>query len=153
MIRFIIRYFDRLEDKVRSRLSHRSMLYAFIGGSLTVMFWRAIWHTADKLMLGGSFSDMVSEGSILLKANGFWGLFFYEPFTLIWTVGFLLLTGLFVSIMIGDRIILSGIKREKRVDEKTEEEIKREEEEIKNLAQKISVMSKDLEEIKQLLKK
>lgn len=35
-------------------------------------------------------------------------------------------TGLFVSFFIGDRIIISGIKEEKRIDEETEEEIKRE---------------------------
>jgi len=153
MIRFIIRYFDKLEDKVRSRLSHRSILYALIGGSLTVMFWRAIWHTSDKIMYGENFSDMFNEASIILKTNGFWSFFFYEPITLIWTIIFLLITGLFVSIMIGDRIILSGIKHEKRVDEKTEEEIKKEEEEIKNIMQKISTIAGDLKEVKELLKK
>jgi hypothetical protein len=153
MINFFVRFFDRLEDRVRSRLSHRSILYAFIGGSLTVMFWRAIWHTSDKIMYGESFSDMFNEASIILKTNGFWGLFFYEPFTLIWTVVFLLITGLFVSIMIGDRIIISGIKHEKRVDEKTKEEIEKEEIEIKSLVQKFSIISKDLEEIKELLKR
>jgi hypothetical protein len=92
----------------------------------------------------------VYEGS---KFGKFLYYFFYEPNTIIWTAGLLLLTGLFVSTMIGDRIILSGLKHEKKVDEKTEEEIKQEEEQIALLNKKVSQISKDIEEIKTLLKK
>jgi hypothetical protein len=55
--------------------------------------------------------------------------------------------------MIGDRIILSGLKHEKKVDEKTEEEIREEEQQIVLLNKKVSEISKDIEEIKALLKK
>ncbi|MFA5934656.1 MAG: hypothetical protein WC827_02110 [Candidatus Paceibacterota bacterium] len=153
IIKFIVRYFDRVEDRLRSRLSHRSILYAAIGGILTVLFWRAVWHTADKIMIGRDLSYMIKEAGRIFKVGGWFGVIFYEPVTLIWTLAFLLLTGLFVSIMIGDKIILSGIKHEKRVDEKTEDEIEKEESEIKDIFQKIGVMSKDIEEIKSLLKK
>lgn len=137
MFKFIVRFFDRLEDKVRARLSHRSIVYAFIGGMGVVLFWRGIWHTAD----------------ILQAKGGIWGYIFYEPNTVVWTSAMLLLTGLFVSIMIGDRIILSGIKHEKRVDEKTEEEIRQEEEQIKKINLRIDQISHDVSEIKTLLKK
>jgi hypothetical protein len=145
----IFRFFDKLEDRVRVRLSHRSIFYALIGGSLVVLFWRGIWHTGDILMERGA-EMYVYEGS---KFGKFLYYFFYEPNTIIWTAGLLLLTGLFVSTMIGDRIILSGLKHEKKVDEKTEEEIKQEEEQIALLNKKVSQISKDIEEIKTLLKK
>ena len=137
MIKQIIHFFDKLEDKVRVRLSHRSIFYAFLGGTFTVIFWRGVWHTVD----------------ILEAKGGILGYIFYEPNTIVWTLALLLLTGLFVSIMIGDRIILSGLKHEKKIEEKTEEEIKQEELEIKNIRSQVSQISKDIEEIKTLLKK
>ena len=145
----IFRFFDKLEDKVRVRLSHRSIFYALVGGSLVVLFWRGIWHSADILMRMGA-EMYISNGSGFGK---FLYYFFYEPNTIIWTVLLLLLTGLFVSTMIGDRIILSGLKHEKKVDEKTEEEIKQEDEHIILIRKKIDKMSADIEEIKILLKK
>ena len=144
----ILRFFDKLEDKVRVRLSHRSIFYALIGGSLVVLFWRGVWHTGDILMQKGA--EMYYNGSLFGK---FLYYFFYEPNTIIWTAGLLLLTGLFVSTMIGDRIILSGLKNEKKIDEKTEEEIRQEEQQIVLLNKKVTEISKDLEEIKTLLKK
>lgn len=145
----IFKFFDKLEDKVRVRLSHRSIFYALIGGSLVVLFWRGIWHTADILMKTGA-QMYIYEGN---KFGKFLYYFFYEPNTIIWTVLLLLLTGLFVSTMIGDRIILSGLKHEKKIDEKTEGEIRQEEEQIILLNKKVSQISKDIEEIKTLLKK
>jgi len=133
----IIHFFDKLEDKVRTRLSHRSIFYAFLGGTFTIIFWRGVWHTAD----------------ILEAKGGIWTYIFYEPNTIVWTLALLLLTGLFVSIMIGDRIILSGLKHEKKIEEKTEEEVKQEEKDIKSLRSQMTQISKDVEEIKILLKK
>jgi hypothetical protein len=108
-----------------------------------------VWHTADILMEKGA-EMYIYDGS---KFGKFMYYFFYEPNTIIWTVLLLLLTGLFVSTMIGDRIILSGLKHEKKVDEKTEEEIREEEQQIVLLNKKVSEISKDIEEIKTLLKK
>ena len=132
MYKSIVNYFDKLEDKVRMKLSHRSIIYAFIGGVATVLFWRGIWHTAD----------------ILMAKGGFWGWFFYEPITIIWTSIILLMTGLFVSIFIVERIIISGLKNEKKATDKTETEIDKEEDEIKSVRAKIIQISNDIEEIK-----
>ena len=135
MIKAITRYFDRLEDKVRMRLSHRSIVYAIIGGTGTILLWRGVWHTADYLQ---------SQG-------GFLGWFFYEPVTVIWCSILLLLTGLFVSQFIGERIILSGIKNEKKSTDKTETEVQKEEVELKDLVPKMEAMSADIEKIKHAL--
>jgi uncharacterized membrane protein len=132
MFRPIVNYFDKLEDKVRMRLSHRSIIYAFIGGIATVVFWRGVWHTAD----------------ILMRQGGFLGWFFYEPTTVIWSSIILLMTGLFVSIFIGERIIISGLKNEKKATDKTETEVDKEEDEIRTVRAKINQMAKDIEEIK-----
>lgn len=133
----ILRFFDHLEDKVRARLSHRSVIYAFIGGITVVLFWRGVWHTGD----------------ILMAKGGFWGWLFYEPTTIIWTSAILLMTGLFVSSFIGERIVISGLKNEKKITDRTEEEVKKEEDKIAALNQKMNSVMKDLAEIKDALAK
>ncbi len=53
--------------------------------------------------------------------------FLSDPYiSLVVSAVILLSTGLFVSFFIGDSILLSGIKGEKKIVEKTEEEIKKE---------------------------
>ena len=135
MFKKIDNFFDKLEDKVRIRLSHKSILYAFIGGIATVLFWRGVWHTGD----------------ILMRKGGFLGWFFYEPVTVVWTSIILLLTGLFVSVFIGERIIISGIRNEKKLTDKTQDEVDKEEDEIRNIRTKIIQMSKDIEEMKKTM--
>lgn len=137
MIKKAMHFFDKLEDRIRGKLSHKSIFYAFLGGTFTVIFWRGVWHTSDMLQAKG----------------GIWSYIFYEPNTIVWSLVLLLLTGLFVSIMIGDRIILSGLKHEKKTEEKTDEEIKMEGIEIKNIRIQVDQISRDVEEIKSLLKR
>jgi uncharacterized membrane protein len=133
----VVNFFDRLEDSVRSRLSHRSIIYALIGGTMVIVFWRGVWHTAD----------------ILMAKGGFWGWFFYEPVTLIWTSVVLLLTGLFVSSFIGERIVISGLKKEKKVTDRTEEEVQKEENKIISLNSKIDLLIKEVANLKDELAK
>lgn len=67
------------------------------------------------------------------------------------SVAVLLGSGLFVSFFIGDRIILSGLKREKKLEEKTKEEVEKEigiDTQIKN---KVDKIEHDIEEIKEAL--
>ncbi len=115
MLKEIIHFFDRIEDRVRGRLSHYPIIYAIVGGIGIVLFWRGVWHIADTFELSGLTS-------------------------LILGVGMLLITGLFVSFFIGESIIITGIKREKKVVEKTENEI---EEETASLLE----MKKDIRKI------
>ncbi len=118
----IIKFFDKLEDKIRGALSHRPIVYAFIGSVGIVLLWRGIWMTADM------FDFMTGPVSILIS------------------ISLLMAIGLFVSFFIGDQILLSGIKEEKRLDEKTEEEIRGE-------AVSLRQIKNDIEEIKNHLKK
>ncbi len=131
---FIVRYFDKLEDKIRGKLSHRSIFYALLGGIVFVLFWRGVWHTAD----------------ILQQKGGVWFYIFYEPNTVIWTAIILLMTGLFVSLLIGDRIIISGLKHEKKIEEKTEAEVQLEEIDIKQMMKKVQEVERLVKEIKVL---
>lgn len=126
MIRKIIKFFDKLEDKIRAVLSRHVMVYALIGGVAIVLFWRGVWTIADDLGVSGLMSIVIS--TILLLASG-----------------------LFVSFFITDRIILSGLKQEKKLAEKTEEEIKADVEMTAKVLAKLEKIEKDMEEIKSKL--
>jgi uncharacterized membrane protein len=137
MFNSITRFFDRLEDKVRVRLSHRSIIYALIGGVTHVVFWRGVWHTSDLIQAKG----------------GFWGWLFYEPITVVWSSIILLLTGLFVATFIGERVIISGLKKEKKITDKTEEEVRAEEIALQKLDGKVDQLMKDIAELKDVVAK
>jgi len=98
----IYRFFDKLEDKVRGGLTHHPIIYALIGSIGTVSIWRGIWEISDNLNIPSWVSLF---GGVALS----------------------MLVGLLVSFFVGDNIIISGLKQEKRTDEKTEEDIAKEE--------------------------
>ena len=105
MIQKINTFFDKLEDKVRGRLSHAPLIYALVGAIGIILFWRGVWHLADDIGMSSILSMML--GSVIL-----------------------LMTGVFVSAFIGNRLIMSGLRGEKKLAEKTEDELKTEESEI-----------------------
>ncbi len=137
MVNVIVKYFDRLEDRVRMKLSHRSIFYAIIGGTATIILWRSVWHIADMLKAQG----------------GTLGWFFYEPVSVVWCSIVLLMTGLFVSSFIGERIIISGLKNEKKITDRTEDEVRRDDVKIDELMVQVGQLSKDIKEIKNVLAK
>ena len=59
-----------------------------------------------------------------------------------------LLTGLFVSFFIGDRIILSGLTHEKKMEEKTESEVRAEGALLLDMHGKLTRLEKEIAEIK-----
>jgi VIT1/CCC1 family predicted Fe2+/Mn2+ transporter len=67
------------------------------------------------------------------------------PVSIIVSVAVLLVTGLFVSVIIGDKIILSGVANEKKIVEKTESEIV---EELVTIRQ----LKRELDEIRDIIK-
>lgn len=119
MFQKILHFFDKLEDKVRHTLSKRPVLYALIGGVAIVLFWRGVWHLADE-----------------------WGMPAWVSFVV--SVVIMMFTGTFVSFFIGEQILLSGMREEKRIDEKTEEEIRGEEGRLQYIRQEIDEIRKDV---------
>ena len=132
MIKKIINFFDKFEDKVRGHLSKFPIVYTFIGGIAIVLFWRGVLHTADILM---------AQGGVL-------GWIFYEPINMLIVVVILLATGLFVSYFIGDTILMSGLKGEKKTTERTEKEVKEQEKQILMEQIEIKAEQQQLKEIK-----
>jgi len=120
LYKIIFKFFDKLEDKIRGGLTHYPIIYAFLGSVGIVSIWRGIWHIEDSWKMSGGESLILG---VLLT----------------------MLIGLFVSFFIGENIIISGLNKEKRIDEKTEDENRQE----KNIIKEIK---NDLEEIKKSLK-
>lgn len=116
----ILRFFDKLEDGVRATLSKHNFLYAFIGGVSIVIFWRGVWITADTIP------------------------FLTGPISIFISVAVLLVTGLFVSFFIGADIVISGLKKEKRLDEKVASEVNTELDILKEIQIKISNIEQEL---------
>ncbi len=117
-----IYFFDKLEDHVRARLSRRPILYSLIGGVAVVLFWRGIWMLADEVGLS-------SIASVVLS------------------VTIMLMTGLFVSFFVGDQIVLSGLKRDKKLIEKTEEELKTESSTLSEVKEELKKIEREIEHI------
>ncbi len=123
LYRKIMHFFDKFEDHVRGFLSHYPLWYAIIGSFGIVHLWRGIWHLADD-----------------------WGWSSYSSTI----IGLLVLlgTGLLVSFFIGDNILITGLKGERKRVEKTEGEIRAEEAEISG---RFNEMKKHIDHIEKRL--
>ena len=124
----IIRFFDKLEDKIRAALSRRPIIYTLVGGVAIVLFWRGVWLVADSIPF---MTGLVS---------------------LVLSIIILLLTGLFVSFFIGEEIIISGLKKERKLFEKAEFEIKTESDQLSELKTKLEKIEKDIASLRRLRK-
>lgn len=129
VVRKVVNFFDRLEDSIRVSLSHRPILYAFIGGVGIVLFWKGVWETAE------FFPTLHGPASIVLG------------------VIILLLSGLLVSFFIGDSIILSGFKREKKLVEKTEAEVRDEKTNMQYVVSKLDAIERAVADLQKKPKK
>jgi hypothetical protein len=138
MIKKVVRFFDRLEDHVRGALSHYPIVYTFLGGVGIVLFWRGVWDAADWFSAWAGLG--FGESAIL---------------SIISSVILLLMIGLFVSFFISDRIILTGIRQEKKFVEKAANELKVEENvlataviRLESIEQELKKLTQKIEEIK-----
>ncbi len=133
-------FFDHLEDDIRAWFSHRPILYGFMGGVGVVLFWRGVWHTTD--WLSSILMDIRTGNSTTDMST-----FPDGPLSLLIGSVLLLISGLFVSTFVGNQIIISGMRREKKLEEKTEEEVKGEVDRIFQIKKELSKISKRLDEI------
>lgn len=124
----IFNFFDRLEDDIRAALSKHNILYAFIGGVGIVLFWRGVWITADMVP------------------------FLTGPVSVVLSVVIMLATGLFVSFFIGDSILISGLKKEKRLDEKVASEVKTELDVLEDMQIKMNDIEQELKAMREEMK-
>lgn len=129
-IKKLYKILDRFEDIVRGKLSHHPIPYAFVGGVAIVLFWRGVWHIADSLPVIQNNWISLLVGSIVMLS-----------------------TGLFVSFFIGDRIILSGLKHEHKLADKTESEVAMENAMLASVDRRLTVLETQLSDIKNLLDK
>lgn len=120
MFKKIFYFPDKIEDGIRLYLSRRPIIYSLIGGIGIVLFWRGIWDLSEEI-------GITSLGSLLIS------------------LVILLSTGLFVSFFIGDRFIISSLRREKKITEKTKEEILNEETEIRLIFKKLESLEKKID--------
>jgi|SRR3989344_577043 len=123
MINAVTKFFDKLEDTVRIFLSRHPISYALIGAIGIILLWKGVWEMAEAVPI------LFGLGSVLLG------------------VAILLLTGLLVSFFIGDSILISGLRREKKLFEKTEVEVKSEKEILQDIISEIKSLRKDIEKI------
>ncbi len=100
-----MKFFDKFEDRNRQILSHYPLLYALVGGVGVVLFYRGIWMIADNFDISG-------------------------PMSVVFSLIILMSIGLLISSFVGERIIMSGLKREHKLSLATE---KQETEELKLL--------------------
>lgn len=107
------RYFDKLEDRIRFRLSRYPVLYALIGAIGIVLVWKGVWEMAE------AFSSLDGFMSFLLG-------------TII-----LLMSGLLVSFFIGDSILMSGFRKEKKLIERAESEIRTERDALEDISRRL----------------
>ncbi|MDO8611069.1 MAG: hypothetical protein Q7R95_11135 [bacterium] len=137
---------DKVEDKVRIKLSHYPIIYAFIGGTGAVIFRRGIWHTADYLM-----EFFFATGDIVSSTSAIELPWWDGPLSILVGAILLLSTGLFVSNFIGNEIIISGLKKEKKIIEKTEEEVESEIKEDNEIRREIHEIDSRLKRIENKL--
>lgn len=124
----ILHFFDKLEDNIRALLSRHDIFYAFVGGIAMVLFWRGVWMVADAIP-------------------------FLTPVVSIFiSVIVLLATGLFVSFFVGDRIILSGLKRDKKFNEKVASEVKTELDVLRDIQTKMNNIEQGLKTMREEMK-
>lgn len=100
-------------NKFRRFLSRHPIIYAFLGGLGVVIFWRGVWETMDFLT-----AQVTGTSMSLPWWNG--------PLSILISFIILMPLGIFVSSFIGNEVIISGLRGEKKLVEKTEKEIERE---------------------------
>lgn len=126
-------------NKITAYLSHRPRLYALVVGIGVVLFWRGVWHTVDQLH--ESYRGI--NTSIDMTSSPWWD----GPLSFVIGATILAYTGAFISSFIGNELILSGLRGEKRLNEKTEEEVRTEVNAIAGIKESLKGINQTLEQL------
>lgn len=127
-------------------LSHHSWLYALIAGVGIVLFWRGVWHTVDFIHI--AINHVYSTSPIDLSAHLWWD----GPLSFLVGCLLLYLCKAFVSSFIGNELILSGLRTEKKLTKKTENEIETEVTAISAIKEELDSVTQTLEELEEQIK-
>ncbi len=130
----------KLKHKIQNHLSRHPKTYALIVGIGIVLFWRGIWHSADHLHTFISHISASASSPSFIDAPWWDGPLSFISGSLI-----LYFTGSFTSSFIGNELILSGLRGEKRLNERTESEVKTEIINIAEIKDELIIISKKLE--------
>ncbi len=123
----VLKFFDLLEDRVRQWLSKWPIFYGLLAGIGAVLFFRGVWLLAD--------------------ADPFYkGLSAFASLAISLTI--MLVTGSFVSHFVTNEVILSGLRKEKKVIDKTEAEIRSEMVTLLDIKMELGKIRADIEELK-----
>jgi len=131
----------KVEGKIRIYLSHHPGLYALIVGIGIVLFWRGVWHSADIIYKYANFFQ--NNLTISSVSSPWWD----GPLSFL--VGYIILffTGAFTPSFIGNELILSGLRGEKKLHQKTESEVKSEIQSISAIKDGIQNLAGQIEEL------
>lgn len=122
-------------------LSHHSFVYATIAGIGIVLFWRGVWHTADLVHAYASHS--YAALSIDTVQYPWWD----GPLSFVVGCVILFASKAFVSSFIGNELILSGLRTEKKLAQETESDLKGEVAAITEIKEEIGSIARKLEEL------
>lgn len=130
----------KIKHRIQNHLSHHPKTYALIVGIGIVLFWRGVWHSADHL------HTFISHLSADISSPGFIDAPWWDgPLSFIVGCVLLYFTGAFTSSFIGNELILSGLRGEKKLSEKTELDLKDEVNAIADVKDELLIISKKLE--------
>ena len=128
-------------NRLTAYLSHWPGLYALVVGFGVVLFWRGVWHTIDQIHSYATYEEI--SGTINAYMSPWWD----GPLSLVVGTLILYFTGAFVSSFIGNELILSGLRGEKRLNERTEEEIRNEVRAIADIKDSVREINRNLEQL------
>jgi hypothetical protein len=133
--------------KVRGFLARHPLWYSLIAGIGLVLFWRGVWHTTDGV------AEIIWQGKDFHTTIDLMSSFWDGPISFVLGSVILLSCGVFVSELLGKEIIISGLRGEKKLTEKTEVEVRTETGAIGQIQHDLRVLIRRLDSLEKKMDK